>query len=459
MPQLDQVSACPGCGEPLEQDDRYCGVCGTDLQTLARAEAGSREQAGAAAPPREPVRTPTEPDFTLPPPQPQPQLAPHPPAEPPRPHPQPAQPVQPPPQRPAGTRLPSFDPRNSPAPPAPPPAPAPAAAADPRSAPAAQPAAQDPRTRDASPPGRDTHPVTCTVCGTGRIDHDGYCEECGRAQPGERDHVERALGGVAAVSDLGLRHHRNEDAFAVSATALPDGSPAVIAVVCDGVSSSSRPDDASAAAAEAAQESLLIALPRGVSGQQAMHDALFAAAHAVTDLATSEERQPGRNAPACTIVSAVTAQGTLTVGWIGDSRAYWVPEDRTGGGAPARLTEDDSWAAQMVAAGLLSEAEAMADHRAHAITAWLGADAQEIDPHTASFKPDRPGVVIVCTDGLWNYAESAEQMAHIVPSEARVAPLTSARSLVQHALDSGGHDNVTVAVIPFPVTTDRAGTA
>jgi serine/threonine protein phosphatase PrpC len=52
--------------------------------------------------------------------------------------------------------------------------------------------------------------------------------------------VERSLESVAGVSDLGLRHHRNEDAFTVSATALPDGSPAVIAVVCDGVSSSTR---------------------------------------------------------------------------------------------------------------------------------------------------------------------------------------------------------------------------
>ncbi len=270
--------------------------------------------------------------------------------------------------------------------------------------------------------------------------------------------MERALGGVAAVSDLGLRHHRNEDAFTVSATALPDGSPAVIAVVCDGVSSSSRPDEASAAAAEAAQEFLLDRLPRGADGKQAMHDALLAAADAVNALAEDGTApEPGRNAPACTIVSAVTTGGTLVVGWIGDSRAYWVPEEE--GAAPARLTQDDSWAAQMVAAGLLSEAEAMADHRAHAITAWLGADAQEVEPHTRLFEPDRPGVVIVCTDGLWNYAETAEQMAHVVPGKARSAPLPSAQQLVRHALDSGGHDNVTVAVIPFPAEPDRAQTA
>lgn len=442
MPQLDQLSTCPGCGEPCENGDRFCGACGTDLRVAAR---GPRPGDGAAGP------APTEPDFPLPPPQPPQQ------AQPPR------QAAAPPPP------LPLFDPRTPAV--APQPAPQPAHPADPRAAgsprpqarPEPEPTPADPRATSPSPAPavparlREDAPVPCPACGAGRVGADGYCEECGRAGPRERDHMEEALGGVAAVTDLGLRHHRNEDAFAVSATALPDGSPAVVAVVCDGVSSASRPDEASATAAEVAQESLLAALPRGVSGQQAMHDALLAAAAAVAALGDETTRVPGRNAPACTIVSAITTGGTLTVGWVGDSRVYWVPADESA--AAARLTEDDSWAAQMVAAGLLSEADAMKDHRAHAITAWLGADAGEVEPHTASFKPDRPGVVIVCTDGLWNYAEAAEDMARLLPDGASGAPLASARGLVRHALDAGGHDNVTVAVIPFPVAADRAGTA
>ncbi|MFC6513908.1 hypothetical protein ACFQFR_13890 [Streptomyces goshikiensis] len=104
---------------------------------------------------------------------------------------------------------------------------------------------------------------TCVACRAGRVDTDGYCEHCGHAQPRERDHLEEELGSVAAVSDRGLRHHRNEDSFAVAATALSDGSAATVAIVCDGVSSASRPDDASAAAAAAANEALLEALPRG----------------------------------------------------------------------------------------------------------------------------------------------------------------------------------------------------
>ncbi|MFI5616694.1 protein phosphatase 2C domain-containing protein [Streptomyces sp. NPDC051567] len=300
---------------------------------------------------------------------------------------------------------------------------------------------------------------TCVACRAGRVDTDGYCEHCGHAQPRERDHLEEELGSVAAVSDRGLRHHRNEDAFAVAATALPGGLAATVAVVCDGVSSASRPDEASAAAAGAANESLLDALPRGAHPQEAMHEAILAAAAAVNALAP---QSPGaQNAPACTLVGAVVSGGLLTIGWVGDSRAYWIPDDRAA--LPRRLTEDDSWAAQMVAAGLMGEAEAYADVRAHAITGWLGADAYDLDPHTATFEPDHPGVIVVCTDGLWNYAESAREMAAVLPADAAARPLHSAQVLVGHALDGGGHDNITVAVVPFagpplpPVSPPPAG--
>ncbi|MFJ3905723.1 protein phosphatase 2C domain-containing protein [Streptomyces sp. NPDC090025] len=298
----------------------------------------------------------------------------------------------------------------------------------------------------------------CVACRTGHVDADGYCEHCGHAQPRDRDHMEEELPSVAAVSDRGLRHHRNEDSFAVAATALPDGSPAALAVVCDGVSSATRPDEASAAAASAARTALVTALPRGTHPQQAMQEAIVAAADAVNALAEppSPEREH-QNSPACTIVGSVVVDGLLIIGWVGDSRAYWVPDDRAT--PPARLTEDDSWAAQMVAAGLMTEAQAYADERAHAITGWLGADAYELEPHTAAFKPDRPGVVVVCTDGLWNYAESAEDMARVLPRDASGQPLHAAQTLVGHALDGGGHDNITVALLPFALPPAGAGSA
>nr|WP_145490311.1 MULTISPECIES: PP2C family serine/threonine-protein phosphatase [Streptomyces] len=451
MPQQAAPATCPSCAEPVEPDDHFCGACGHDLSvppappqdhpTLAMtgSPAPGTRDSGVPAP-REGVEWPapepsgsTSPKTHLPTDLPGTDSGGH-----------PLRPGAPAGAPGSGVRL------DRPAEPEEYPLQAP----EPRAANETP----EPEQRPA-PPARPA--TTCVACRAGRVDGDGYCENCGHAQPLERDHMERESGPVAAVSDRGLRHHRNEDFFALGHTALPDGAPATLAVVCDGVSSATRPDEASAAAARAAGDVLLAALPRGTHPQAAMHEAIVAAAGAVDALAgepdTAREHDPHQNAPACTIVSAVVAAGLLVVGWVGDSRAYWVPDDR--GAPPARLTEDDSWAAQMVAAGLMNEAEAYADERAHAITGWLGADAYELDPHTASFTPDRPGVVVVCTDGLWNYAETAREMAETIPADAAVRPLHSARVLVGHALDGGGHDNVTVAVLPFPAPPQGAGSA
>ncbi len=288
----------------------------------------------------------------------------------------------------------------------------------------------------------------CVHCGSAQLAADGYCEACGGAQPRPRDHMERSLEGVAGVSDRGVRHHRNEDSFTVAATSLPGGAPAVIAVVCDGVSSASRPDEASQAAADAASESLLSGLEQGLAPEPAMRRAILVAAEAVAALAyDGTNPEAGHNSPACTLVSAVSTAGVVTVGWVGDSRAYWIPDDRESA-EPYRLTEDDSWAARMVAAGLMGEAEAYADSRAHAITGWLGADAEEVEPHTAAFTPHVPGVLLICTDGLWNYAEAATSLADLVRADARTDPLRAARALVSFAVAAGGHDNITVAVLP-----------
>ncbi|MFI9251642.1 PP2C family serine/threonine-protein phosphatase [Streptomyces sp. NPDC053069] len=446
MPQQAALSKCPSCAEPVESGDLFCGACGYDLSvvpappqdhptlTMTGSAAGSLGD-GVDWPAPEPESSGTPPAVHLPADLPGTDSGGTPLPE-----------HESGPQGGAGQQAGSgvrFDRPEEPEE-------YPLQAPDPR-------VAESPE-NTAAP---EEPAQLCVACRAGRVDSDGYCENCGHAQPRERDHVERESGPVAAVSDRGLRHHRNEDAFTVGRTTLPDGTPAVLAIVCDGVSSATRPDDASSAASQAAGDSLLAALPRGTHPQTAMHEAIVAAAQAVNALAeepaTAREHAPHQNAPACTIVGAVVAAGLLVVGWVGDSRVYWVPDDR---GAPAaRLTEDDSWAAQMVAAGLMSEAEAYADERAHAITGWLGADAYELEPHTASFKPDRSGVVVVCTDGLWNYAETAEEMSEVVPPDAAARPLHSARVLVGHALDGGGHDNVTVAVVPFPAPPQGAGSA
>jgi serine/threonine protein phosphatase PrpC len=287
----------------------------------------------------------------------------------------------------------------------------------------------------------------CAACGGGPIDEDGYCQRCGhRTRPAE-DRIELYLPWAAAVSDRGKRHRHNEDAFGLRQATAPEGVPATLAVVCDGVSTAGRPGDAARAAVEAGLAALADAFTAGADHLSATRTAAAAAAAAVVALAA-----PETDAPACTYVSAVVTAGSVTVGWLGDSRAYWLSPDGTG----TQLTEDDSWAAQMVASGELPPDRAYADRRAHALVAWLGADAGDATVRVATHVPPGPGMVLVCSDGLWNYLPGAAQLAAFVFGDVSgdvsggvARPrLETARALVRHALDAGGHDNITVALLP-----------
>ena len=287
----------------------------------------------------------------------------------------------------------------------------------------------------------------CPVCSVdpaappGAISAEGYCESCGRKVPSGRDHAELDLGLLAGVTDRGLRHSRNEDAMALATAATPGGQIA-IAVVCDGVSSSPRPDEASLAGAQAAVRVLLTSARRGDDPAESSLAAVRSAHQALTTLSS-----PGES-PSATYVSAVVSSDAVTVCWLGDSRAYWLPAGPDG--TAARLTIDDSVAEQLIARGAMGEAEAMASPQAHVITGWLGADLTEPEPHLSRFEPVGRGVVLVCSDGLWNYRPNAAGLAELALPAALSDPLGTAASLVKFALDAGGVDNITVVLIPFP---------
>ena len=264
--------------------------------------------------------------------------------------------------------------------------------------------------------------------------------------PSSRDHAEVDLGPAAGVSDRGLRHHRNEDAMALAAEQAPDG-PAVVAVVCDGVSSSARPDEASQVAAQAALPVLVAAVQAGGDLGQASQAAVAAARQAIADL-----QGPGGDTSATTFVSAVASGYEVTLCWLGDSRAYWL-------GQPAEesrlLTRDDSVAGGMIAAGLVDEAAAMASPHAHVLTRWLGGEAADLAddperaPHVERFTPPGAGSLLICSDGLWNYLAEGAELARLALPKALTDPLGAAADMVKFAVDAGGADNITVVLIPY----------
>ena len=230
------------------------------------------------------------------------------------------------------------------------------------------------------------------------------------------------------------------------ATAEQAGLPVALAVVCDGVSSSRRPDEASLAAVQAAVRVLLAGVREDADLLETSRAAVAAAQQALAGL---NEPGPG-DAPSATFVSAVLTHQTATLCWLGDSRAYWLGSGP--GSESKRLTTDDSLAGEMVAAGLVSEDDAMALPGAHVVTGWIGADASGTEPHVATFAPPGPGVLLLCSDGLWNYRPGAAELAELALPRALTDPLGTAGALVSFALEAGGMDNITVVLAPYPPT-------
>ncbi len=289
----------------------------------------------------------------------------------------------------------------------------------------------------------------CVACG-GEVAADGYCVMCGRPADSERDHwAQSASPTVGGVCDRGIRHDRNEDAMALAAG---DGYAAL--VVCDGVSSAPDSDVASLAAARAALDVLVGGAPggsapvEGVGSQRTgAWSALLAMAARAGDRAIVEAvgDVTGRaDPPSCTFVAAVVEGPHIVVGWLGDSRAYWLPDE----GAAQQLSADDSGAAELMAEGV-SRVQAENSPHAHAITRWLGPDAPDVTARTTAATARGAGWLLVCSDGLWNYCSPAADLARLLRETAeRVSdePTALAGALVDWANAQGGRDNITVAL-------------
>ena len=254
----------------------------------------------------------------------------------------------------------------------------------------------------------------------------------------ERDRVEVSFPDLAGVSDRGLRRHSNEDAMAL---ARVDGQGTRILVVCDGVATSTQPASASQAAARAALAYLADAVQSGQPDLVLAMRWAVATAHRVV-CEVSDRIGASDDPPASTLVAALLKDGEATVGWIGDSRAYFFDANRG-----RQLTRDDSWATEQVQLGLMSEAEATADPRAHGLTAWLGGDQRPPpEPSVVTVEVPAPGCLVLCTDGLWNYAPTVGRLHELMLRFPADDPLEVARELTDFARSSGGEDNITVVV-------------
>lgn len=255
----------------------------------------------------------------------------------------------------------------------------------------------------------------------------------------QRDHYLVApLPWLAGASDRGQRHQTNQDALSVAGVNTEDGQIAVL-VISDGVSTSLGAEEAALAAAETASAHLVEVL-RSSPDQPTLAAGLtaaFDAASAAVLQAPVAAPEPG----SCTLIAAVWHDQRVSVGNVGDSRAYWLGDD----GEHRLLSTDDSMAQVAVEMGMSRE-EAEKGFHSHAITRWLGPGSVDVTPRQVHFQPSSPGWLLVCSDGLWNYASSPDELAAVVAQTPSHEPTALASHLLDWANAQGGRDNISVAI-------------
>jgi serine/threonine protein phosphatase PrpC len=294
--------------------------------------------------------------------------------------------------------------------------------------------------------------LRCPACGAGpsAIDGEGFCTQCGqRRLAPPRHHLEDALSRRAAgVSDIGCKYDENQDCFVLAAGAAGE----IVAVVCDGVSRSQNAMQGSQAACDAALASLHGDLARGIADPDAALKRAITAAQAAIcgvpftrGLLDGDEPVPPAQA---TAVGVLVVGRRVTLGWLGDSRAYWV-----GPGGARQLTTDHSWFNDVVGSGEMTADAARRDPRARAIVRSLGADLDGHDPGVApdalTLNVTEHGALLVVSDGFYTYADEPRIASLVRALGPEADALTLARHLVDHARDQGGSDNITVVAIVF----------
>jgi protein phosphatase len=158
------------------------------------------------------------------------------------------------------------------------------------------------------------------------------------------------------------------------------------------------------------------------------------AGRAIFDAAQADPRLAGMGT---TLTALLFHKDRAHVAHVGDSRAFLFRDGRI-----EQVTEDHSWIAEQVKAGVMSEAEAKESKFRHIITRSVGFE-REVDVDLLGV-PVLPGdCFLICSDGMSNYIETEELGRILAANYYRKVP----QLLVDIANDRGGDDNITVILV------------
>jgi len=240
-------------------------------------------------------------------------------------------------------------------------------------------------------------------------------------------------------TDTGKTRKNNEDSYLVD-----DGMG--LYAVADGIGGHEGGEVASRMAIEGLSQLVRERCPG--AGNTTTHvisaegDPCGAALSRAFTLVNGAIRQAAEETPALlrmgtTMTALLFHETTAHLTHVGDSRAY-----RLRAGVLTQVTEDHTFIADQVRAGLLTPGQAQKSPYRHVITRAMGIDPElTVDNRTIEVRPE--DAFLLCTDGLTEMVDD-ETIRRIVKD---ASPQEAAERLVREANDRGGVDNITVVVI------------
>jgi PPM family protein phosphatase len=240
------------------------------------------------------------------------------------------------------------------------------------------------------------------------------------------------LRETSGVTDAGRRRRRNEDAYVLE--------PPVFAVA-DGMGGAQAGEVASRLAVDAFRE---FHEADELEPEERLSAIIQEANRRIYERAREDTQASGMGT---TVTAALVGEESVSIGHVGDSRAY-----RLRGGRLEQLTDDHSLVADLVRGGRLTPEEADVHPQRSVITRALGTDA-EVDVDAFTFEAEPGDVVLLCSDGLTTMVTDEEIVA--IVGEAKSLE-HAAKQLVKAANRRGGEDNVTVVLFALETTEPEA---
>lgn len=244
------------------------------------------------------------------------------------------------------------------------------------------------------------------------------------------------LGRVAGVSDPGRKRRLNEDSFVCQ--------PPLFAVA-DGMGGARAGEVASDLAASALRDGPSTAER---TAEDQVSELIQEANRRVYERATGDNELAGMGT---TMTVALVEDGVVTIGHVGDSRAYLVRR-----GELRQVTNDHSLVAELVRDGKLSAEEAETHPQRSVITRALGTDP-DVDVDTFPVEVEEGDLFLLATDGLTSMV--GDDSIRSIVEENRDDIDAAARALIQAANSGGGDDNITVVFFEITGAHPESATA